>query len=258
MVAVPPAASIAALPSPAMTDFGQAASEEIGGVAAPAAWYPDPSGSGGQRYWDGTGWTSHVAGPPQPPPGPWPPGPYGYVPAYQPPWKGAQYGRPPQGPGALANPGRRLAARLLDALVILPVFVILAGIAIAIVAPHVGPLFPTTETTDPNATTPTPGVVWIYLVVIGVGLLTGVVFVAYETAATARYGRTLGKAWMRIRPVRIDGTPIGWGRSLGRVALYWASGFLSYLGLLDPLWCLWDGGRQCLHDKAVGTIVVND
>ncbi|WP_350347920.1 DUF2510 domain-containing protein [Agromyces sp. G08B096] len=28
-----------------------------------AGWYPDPAGSGGQRWWDGTGWTSHVAPP---------------------------------------------------------------------------------------------------------------------------------------------------------------------------------------------------
>jgi len=27
----------------------------------PAAdWYPDPAGSGGQRYWDGTQWTDHT------------------------------------------------------------------------------------------------------------------------------------------------------------------------------------------------------
>lgn len=30
-----------------------------------SGWYPDPNGSGGQRYWDGTAWTSNVALPPQ-------------------------------------------------------------------------------------------------------------------------------------------------------------------------------------------------
>ncbi|MCV7076888.1 DUF2510 domain-containing protein [Mycobacterium szulgai] len=28
-------------------------------TAPPAAWYPDPDGSGGQRYWDGEHWTKH-------------------------------------------------------------------------------------------------------------------------------------------------------------------------------------------------------
>ncbi|HUP84872.1 MAG TPA: DUF2510 domain-containing protein [Acidimicrobiales bacterium] len=30
----------------------------------PAAWYADPGGSGGLRYWDGTQWTRHVTPPP--------------------------------------------------------------------------------------------------------------------------------------------------------------------------------------------------
>lgn len=29
----------------------------------PAAWYADPGGSGGLRYWDGNGWTEHVTAP---------------------------------------------------------------------------------------------------------------------------------------------------------------------------------------------------
>jgi len=33
----------------------------------PAGWYPDPDGSGGQRYWDGFTWTEHLA-PASPPP----------------------------------------------------------------------------------------------------------------------------------------------------------------------------------------------
>jgi hypothetical protein len=35
-------------------------------MTAPAGWYNDPAGSGGQRYFDGLDWTSHYAPPPQP------------------------------------------------------------------------------------------------------------------------------------------------------------------------------------------------
>jgi len=37
--------------------------------AAPAGWYPEPSGAEGQRWWDGTRWTEYatpLAAPPQP------------------------------------------------------------------------------------------------------------------------------------------------------------------------------------------------
>jgi hypothetical protein len=36
------------------------------GTGAPPGWYPDPAGSNGQRYWDGTTWTGHLS--PTPPP----------------------------------------------------------------------------------------------------------------------------------------------------------------------------------------------
>lgn len=82
---------------------------------------------------------------------------------------------------------------------------------------------------------------------------------AYETVAVAKFGRTLGMTWLHIRPVRTrGGGTLGWGRAFGRAALFWLSTCLGWLGLLDPLWCLWDDKRQCVHDKAVDSIVVND
>jgi uncharacterized RDD family membrane protein YckC len=217
---------------------------------APPGWYPDPGG-GGQRYFDGNAWTEHAI--------PWSasqPVAYGSGSWGTPPWKGARYGRPPSGPGSLADPGSRLAARFLDGLVLLPAFIVVAAVALALVAPHAGPIFPK-QNPDPNVSVPTPGFVWLYLAVAGAGLVSGALFVVYEVVATVRYGRTLGKRWMKIRPVTLDGRALGWGRAFGRTGLQWIAGFFSWLGLLDPLWCLWDADRQCLHDKIAGTLVVN-
>jgi hypothetical protein len=53
----------------------------------PPGWYPDPSGTGGQRYWDGTQWTGQTAPPPIQPPGPaygYPPGAFDHAPGLAP------------------------------------------------------------------------------------------------------------------------------------------------------------------------------
>jgi uncharacterized RDD family membrane protein YckC len=226
-------------------------------VETPAGWYPEPDGSGGQRYYDGRAWTEHRA----PPPGPWPPphwGPSGSTPWGAPSWKGAELGRPAEGPGSLAEPGRRLGARLLDALVMIPVLALLVALAVALVAPHAGPLFPVNPSDNPDARLPTPGIVWIYLAVLGAVAVTGVLAALYDAVATARFGRTLGKRWLRIRPLGTDGGPLGWGRAFGRIGIYWLSTLFGWVGFIDPLWCLWDANRQCLHDKVASTIVVND
>jgi uncharacterized RDD family membrane protein YckC len=221
------------------------------GATSPPNWYPDPSGGGGQRYWDGARWTEHYVPPAPPPFAP-------YVNWGPPPWKGAQIGRPPNGPGALADPGRRLLAWILDVLVVLPVFAVLLVVTLLIAAPHFGPIFPKVNTNQANATGPPPGFLWIYLTVLACGFATSLTMVAYQTVATAKFGRTLGKAWMHIRPVRFDLSRLGWGRSFGRAAISWLFSFLGWIGLLDPLWCLWDDKRQCIHDKVADSIVIND
>jgi uncharacterized RDD family membrane protein YckC len=234
-------------------------------AAAPAGWYPDPGGSGGQRYFDGANWTGHLTAPPS-----YVGSGYGAPPGWRAPWKGAQYGRPAFGPGALASPGARLGAVCLDFLVLVPVFLLIAGVALAIVAPHAGPIFPKATLCD-NGTGyngsgyngsgcsdigPPPGFLWIYLTVIGAGVVTGITWFFYQAIAIGHWGRTLGMSWLKIRPIRIDGRPLSWGRAFGRSALFYLALLLGWIGLLDFLWCLWDENRQCLHDKAVDSLVV--
>jgi uncharacterized RDD family membrane protein YckC len=71
-------------------------------------------------------------------------------------------------------------------------------------------------------------------------------------------GQTLGKRVAGIRVRRSDGvSPLGIGRALGRYALTFLFGvLLGPLILLDYLWPLWDRQKQALHDKAVGSVVV--
>lgn len=99
-------------------------------------------------------------------------------------------------------------------------------------------------------------------------VLLTVLFVAgatlYEGLVTAAAGRTVGKMAVGIRTtvVAAPGQRISGERAALRFLAFNAPAVILYLGslytLLDEAWCLWDPGRQCLHDKLARTIVVND
>jgi uncharacterized RDD family membrane protein YckC len=97
--------------------------------------------------------------------------------------------------------------------------------------------------------------------VLGIVLVIGVCTLLYEAVTTVRFGRSPGKAIMKIRPVCLDGSALSAGRSFARAGAYYAAGFVSVLQLLNVLWCLWclwDEDAQCLHDKVCETLVVSD
>lgn len=143
-----------------------------------------------------------------------------------------------------------------DVALMVPVFVALVSLGIALVAPHTGPLFPTVLHDD--GPVPVPGIFWIGVTLLACVAVTGLVLVAYEALATAAWGRTLGKRWLHIRPVHTDGGALDPWQAVGRALLYWAFILVPWAGLFDPLWCTWDEDRQCLHTKVAGTLVVND
>ena len=80
-----------------------------------------------------------------------------------------------------------------------------------------------------------------------------------------RRGQTPGKQVIGIRAIRDDGSPSDWGYTFVRefVIKFLVGGVLSGMTggiywVVDHLWPLFDDNSQALHDKMVGTLVVQD
>ena len=78
-----------------------------------------------------------------------------------------------------------------------------------------------------------------------------------------RKSQTPGKLIMKLWVTRDSGQPAGWGLMLVRELLVkgllfgFLGGVTFYIAMLvDLLWPLWDRNKQTLHDKIVGTHVV--
>jgi hypothetical protein len=68
-------------------------------------------------------------------------------------------------------------------------------------------------------------------------------------------GQTVGKRFMRVRVLRLDGQPIGWWSAFERAGGYAAGVATGFLGFAQ---IFWDSNRQCIHDKISETVVVVD
>ncbi|MEU0933112.1 RDD family protein [Embleya sp. NPDC005971] len=157
-----------------------------------------------------------------------------------------------------ANPGRRLLARIADALVPLA-----AGVAVGI------PLVPDAvdhirDKIDRARYEGRDTTVWLIDGTTGTALaaVLGTVLVAallYEALPTWKWGRSLGKTLFGLRVADLDShdTPSLW-QSVRRWAVLYVPGVLV-IGLFGALWGLFDRPwRQGLHDKAARTFVARD
>jgi uncharacterized RDD family membrane protein YckC len=72
-------------------------------------------------------------------------------------------------------------------------------------------------------------------------------------------GQTLGMMIVQVKAADLDtGTPIGFGRALGRAAFELLLFFVLFLPwVVDVLFPAWDPRHQTLHDKVSRTVVVN-
>lgn len=204
--------------------------------------YPPPAG----------GW-----GPGGPPPGWGQPAP-GHPPgAWGGPGHPAVPGMPPgvvPGPGAslppgveLATFGRRLAARLIDYILVVVAavafFVIMAVVTVALTG--------NTESTDAE------GALWALLFFFGWGLL----LFFYDWLYLATWGRTLGKMMLGVKVVGAsDGGRLSQGQAMGRSAFFGFPQSLPILGhiftLAESMAALGDGRGRALHDRVAGTVVI--
>lgn len=152
-----------------------------------------------------------------------------HAPAPPPPQPGG-YTQPPSGPsGPRAGFGARLAALLLDTIIILIGVGIVVGIFYAVGGGSAA--------------------VVAYLVAL-VGSI--VYYVYFEGGPT---GQTPGKKMLGIRVIDFNtGGPIGYPRALGRnLFRSFISAWVCYLGFL---WMLWDREKQTWHDKVCSCVVV--
>ena len=99
-------------------------------------------------------------------------------------------------------------------------------------------------------------VTYILNLILGTpGALIGVLIaIGYYTYFHGSTGQTPGDAALSIRVVDVDGGgSIGYGRAFVRWLVSLVSGAVVLLGYL---WMLWDGEKQCWHDKAARDYVV--
>ncbi|MCH0563810.1 MULTISPECIES: RDD family protein [unclassified Streptomyces] len=154
-----------------------------------------------------------------------------------------------------AGLGRRLAARLVDTLV-------LAAVTSAAAVPlglrtidHVNEKIDAAELSGHTVTVwIVDGTTSVYLgIVLAVLLVVGAL---YEALPTARWGRTLGKKLLGLRVQDIEGhEPPSFGPALRRWLVYSVPGLLG-IGVVGVAWCLFDRPwHQCWHDKAAHTFV---
>lgn len=99
---------------------------------------------------------------------------------------------------------------------------------------------------------------WIWLaaaIPAVVGAIVSFTPLAYFFLTVALAGRTVGKALMGIRVVRVDGGRLGVVRSLVRAVAYLVSLIPLFLGFA---WILIDRDRRAWHDHISGSRVVYD
>ncbi|MFF7281941.1 RDD family protein [Streptomyces griseorubiginosus] len=213
-------------------------------AAAPVAATPMSAGPGGGQ----PSWAQQVhrlAGPDEEQPAPW-----------KPPVEDIfQAAARRQAAARPAGLGKRVAARLLDTLVVGAVTAVAAVPLGTKAADHISDKVDAAKLSGETVTVwLLDGTTSVYLaIVVAVLLVAGTL---YEALPTAKWGRTLGKKLLGLEVRDIEAhEPPSFGAALRRWLVYSVPGLLG-IGLVGVAWCLFDRPwRQCWHDKAAHTFV---
>ncbi len=140
--------------------------------------------------------------------------------------------------GELASRGSRLAAAIIDVLIMMAVFFPIILVLGFTVTEQQGPM--------------------VQIMIGGVAVL---VSLGINGWLLHTRGQTLGKMVMKIRIVRVDGVATtGWDTIGKRLLPLWLVQMIpvigSFLGLLDVLF-IFRQDRRCLHDMIAGTEVIS-
>ncbi|MFK5646133.1 RDD family protein [Ornithinimicrobium sp. LYQ121] len=161
----------------------------------------------------------------------------------------------------LASWWHRVAARLLDLIVLVPLGLLVG----ALVTPNLWGAYLDYVTTMSDPMAPMPAEITRGLTTFS--LASGMAGLVYEIVMVTVFGGTVGKLITGLQ-VRLRDQPgkVSWGTSAVRGLIYQGPGivsgvstalsFLSLFSLVNVLWPLWDGKKQAIHDKAAKTNVV--
>ena len=84
-------------------------------------------------------------------------------------------------------------------------------------------------------------------------LVTYIVQIIYYTVAIGKWGRTVGKAALKIKVVKPDGSRVSYWRALGRSLAYYLNGFTFGLTFLI---IAFTNKKRGLHDYVADTVVI--
>jgi uncharacterized RDD family membrane protein YckC len=244
--------------------------------AAPSGWYPDPTNSRQERYWDGWQWSRNTRPIEQLLPGAG----YGQAPyaSYPTPnlTRPVGYARPRAGSVQatmtadgvpLASWWWRVLAVLIDNLIITAIVTVITFPVWRSVYETMVNYFNTVIDAQRSGIAPPPPMnamdiisgsnqLILTVVTLGVGMLYHVAFLRWKSA-------TPGKLLCGLRVVPVDRGrdpgPLAWSSILIRASIWVLPGisaFLSLITVVDVLFPLWHPKRQALHDIAAKTQVV--